>query len=322
MNMTARQMTFRELLDRFSTEDDCRKFLEGKRWPDGAVKCPRCGSKAFKLPSRPFHYVCKSGAETLDKRTGELMVCSKNGYRFSVITRTVFENTNIKLKEWFKVIFLMFHSKKGMSALQIHRMLGTGSYETAWFMCHRIRAAMKGDAFPLDGEVEADETYVGGKDRNRHWNKKSAQVRAQVGELPLGQEKYGYGKVGVIGAIARKGNVVCRVIGDQDAPTLAGFVRRVISDKVTLVATDQNQDYNYLGRGIRHEAVNHSQGEYVRGNVHINSIESFWSLLKRGVIGTYHNVSKEYLPLYLNEFSFRFNNRKNPDIFDEILRGC
>jgi transposase-like protein len=315
-------MTFRELLDRFSTEGDCRTFLEGKRWPDGVIKCPRCGSKAFKLPSRPFHYVCKSGAETLDKRTGELMVCSKNGYRFSVITRTVFENTNIKLKEWFKVIFLMFHSKKGMSALQIHRMLGTGSYETAWFMCHRIRAAMRGDAFPLSGEVEADETYVGGKDRNRHWNRKSAQVRARVGELPLGQEKYGYGKVGVIGAIARKGNVVCRVIGDQDARTLAGFVRKVISDKVTLVATDQNQDYNYLGRGIHHEAVNHSQGEYLRGNLHTNSIESFWSLLKRGVIGTYHNVSKEYLPLYLNEFSFRFNNRNNPDIFDEILRGC
>jgi transposase-like protein len=275
MNMTAGQMTFRELLARFSDEADCKAFLEHKRWPDGAIKCPRCGGKAFKVTSRPFHYVCKSGAETLDKRTGELMVCSKNGYRFSVITRTVFENTNIKLKEWFKVIFLMFHSKKGMSALQIHRMLGTGSYETAWFMCHRIRAAMRGDAFPLSGEVEADETYVGGKDRNRHWNKKSAQVRAQVGELPLGQEKYGYGKVGVIGAIARKGNVVCRVIGDQDARTLAGFVRKVISDKVTLVATDQNPDYNYLGRGIRHEAVNHSQGEYVRGNVHTNSIESF-----------------------------------------------
>ncbi len=234
------------------------------------------------------------------------MVCSKNGYRFSVLTRTVFENTNIKLRDWFKVIFLMFHSKKGMSALQIHRMLGTGSYETAWFMCHRIRAAMRGDAFPLSGEIEADETYIGGKDKNRHWAKKSRQQR----EAGTGT---GYLKTGVIGAIARKGNVVCRVIGDQDAPTLAGFVRRVISDKVTLVATDENQDYNHLGHGIHHEAVNHSRGEYVRGNVHTNSIESFWSLLKRGVIGTYHNVSKDYLPLYLNEFSFRHNNRKNPD---------
>jgi transposase-like protein len=103
---------------------------------------------------------------------------------------------------------------------------------------------------------------------------------------------------------------------------LSTFVRKVISDKVSLVATHENQEYNHLGRGIHHETVNHSRGEYVRGNVHTNSIESFWSLLKRGVIGTYHNVSKEYLQLYLNEFSFRFNNRKNPDIFDEILRGC
>jgi hypothetical protein len=138
MNMTARQMTFRELLARFSDEDACKAFLAGKRWPDGVVKCPRCGGKAFTLKSRPFHYVCKSGAESLDQKTGELLVCSKNGYRFSVLTRTVFENTNIKLRDWFKVIFLIFHSKKGMSALQIHRMLGTGSYETAWFMCHRI----------------------------------------------------------------------------------------------------------------------------------------------------------------------------------------
>src|SRR6202023_152579 len=171
------------------------------------------------------------------------------------------------------------------------------------------RAAMRGDAFPLSGTIEADETYVGGKDRNRHWNKKSRQQRlAGTGE--------GYLKTGVIGAIARKGNVVCRVIGDQDAKTLAGFVRKVISDQVDLVATDENQDCNYLGKDIPHEAVSHSRGEYVRGNVHTNNIESFWSLLKRGIIGNYHHVSKDYLPLYLNEFSFRFNNRKNPDIFD------
>jgi hypothetical protein len=316
MNMTAHQMTFRELLERFSNEDDCKRFLESKRWPDGVIICPRCGGKAFKLPSKPFHYVCKSGLETVDKETGEVLTChKKNGYRFSVITRTVFENTNYKLKEWFKVIFLMFHSKKGMSALQIHRMLGTGSYETAWFMCQRIRAAMRGDAFPLTGEIEADETYIGGKDKNRHWAKKSRQQR----EAGTG---FGYMKTGVIGAIARKGNVVCRVIGDQDATTLSGFVRNVIADKVDLVATDENQEYNHLGRNIPHEAVNHSRGEYVRGNVHTNNIESFWSLLKRGVVGTYHNVSAKYLPLCLNEFSYRHNNRKNAEIFDDIIAGC
>ena len=116
-----------------------------KRWPDGIVKCPRCGEKAYTLKARPFHYLCKSGKESVNKETGEVLTCNKpNGYRFSVITGTVFENTNYPLREWFTVIFLMFSSKKGMSALQIHRMIGSGSYETAWYMCTRIRSAMLG----------------------------------------------------------------------------------------------------------------------------------------------------------------------------------
>ena len=159
-----------------------------------AVKCPRCGGKAYRLKGRrAFHYLCKSGKQTVDKETGEVVTCHKqNGYRFSVITRTVFENTNYPLREWFRVIFFMLHSKKGMSAHQIHRMIGTGSYETAWYMCTRIRAAMHGDMFRLSGVVEADETYIGGKDRNRHWNKKSRQQRELAGPQPLG-EAVGYG---------------------------------------------------------------------------------------------------------------------------------
>jgi transposase-like protein len=298
------------------------------RWPDG-VRCPRCKSeKVFALKTRPYHWVCKSGAETVDKQTGEVMLCHKrNGYRFSVITRTIFQDTKIALNLWFKVGYLMLTSKKGVSALQIHRVMfgehSTHDYHTSWFMCMRWRAAMAGDMYqPLTGVVEADETYIGGKDRNRHWDKKSAQQRAKRGELALGQEKYGYGKVGVIGAIERKGNVVARVIGSQDAPTLSGFVRKVVSKKVSLVVTDENQDYNYISRDIKHEAVSHSKNEWVRGEVHTNSIESFWSLLKRGVIGTYHNVSKQYLPFYLNEFSFRFNNRNNEEMFAALITTC
>ncbi len=132
----------------------------------------------------------------------------------------------------------------------------------------------------------------------------------------------GYAKVGVIGAIARKGSVVARVIGSTDAPTLSSFVDRVTSQNVRLVATDENQAYNYVRRGLPHEAINHSKDEWVRGEVHTNSIESFWSLLKRGILGTYHNVSKAYLPLYLNEFSFRFNNRQNPDMFGAMVTTC
>jgi hypothetical protein len=139
----------------------------------------------------------------MDKRTGEAVTCHKrNGYRFSVITRTIFQDTKIPLNHWFKVGYLMLTSKKGVSALQIHRVMfgerSTHDYHTSWFMCMRWRAAMAGDMYqPLTGIVEADETYIGGKDRNRHWDKTSAQQRARRGELALGQEKYGFGKVGV-----------------------------------------------------------------------------------------------------------------------------
>jgi ISXO2-like transposase domain/Transposase zinc-ribbon domain len=310
---TTRQMTFRELLARFPDEVSCKAFLAAKRWPDGVVKCPCCGAKAYTLKARPFHYLCKSGAQTANKETGEVVTCGKkNGYRFSVITRTVFENTNYPLREWFRVIFLMFHSKKGMSAHQIHRMLGTGSYETAWYMCQRIRASMKDSQFAkLMGNVEIDETYIGGQARNRH---KSQQKH----------RRGGWDKTPVIGAISRKGNVTCRMIEHADVPTMDRFVRQVVdTTRVKLVATDEHAGYMLLKRsGVPHESVSHRQGEYVRGQVHTQSIESFWSLLKRGVIGSYHNVSKKYLPLYLNEFTFRFNNRKNPYIFDLIVAGC
>src|SRR6266851_2465283 len=317
--------TIREFDRQFGTDEQCKLFLKAMRWPDG-VKCPRCQSdKVFALKARPFHWVCKSGAESVDKETGEVTVCHKrNGYRFSVITRTIFQDTKIALNLWFKIGYLMLTAKKGISALQIHRVIfgekSTHDYHTSWFICMRWRAAMAGDMYQsLSGVVEADEAYIGGKDRNRHWSKKSAQQRAQRGELALGQEKYGYGKVGVIGAIERKGNVVARVIGSLDAPTLAGFVRKVVSDKVDLVATDDNKDYDYIDRNVRHESMKHSAGEYVRGEIHTNNIESFWSLLKRGVMGSYHHVSKKYLPFYLNEFSFRFNNRKNENMFADLI---
>jgi transposase-like protein len=312
--MNTKQVTFRELMSRFPDEKACREFLEGKRWPDGVVKCPRCGGNAYRLKARPFHYLCKSGKQSSAPEAGEVVTCGKkNGYRFSVITRTVFENTNYPLREWFRVIFFILHSKKGMSAHQVHRMIGTGSYETAWFMCHRIRAAMKNEEFPkLMGEVEADETFIGGKNVNRHWDKKTPWKAGGAAS----------GKVEVIGAIARKGNVVCQMIQDAGFDTHEKFVRSVISNSVSLVATDEAHHYRHLKKDLPHEVVTHSKDEYVRGRVHTQSIESFWSLLKRGIIGNYHKVSTKYLPLYPNEFTFRFNNRKNPDIFDAIIGGC
>src|ERR1700683_1322731 len=207
----------------------------------------------------------------------------------------------------------MLTSKKGMSALQIHRRIGTGTYESAWYICMRLRAGMRDKGFvQLMGIVEADETYIGGKNSNRHWNKKTHGKGPQAS-----------GKIGVIGAIARKGNVVCQIIEDTSTDSLSGFVLKVTSDKVSLVATDDAWGYDALSAyGRRHESVNHSRGEYVRGEIHTANIDSFWALLKRGVIGTYHNASKKYLPLYFAEFQFRYNNRKNPDIFGSAIAGC
>ena len=293
-------MTIAQLLERFPDEEACKRYLMERRWPNG-MACPRCGNtKVWHVGHRPFHWVCKA--------------CQKNGYRFSVITKTVFENTNYPLREWFKVIFLMMQSKKGMSALQIHRMLGTGSYETAWYMCHRIRAAMKNTSWDkLMGEVEVDETFVGGKDKNRHISKRR--------HLTAGR-----GQTAVIGAIARKGNIVCQVIDRVGAGTAEDFMRNTLSDKVSLIATDEAQYYRGVGRwylrGATHSTVNHRTGEYVRGVVHTNTLDNFWSLLKRGIVGNYHQVSKQYLPLYLAEFTFRHNHRKDPNLFDAIVAGC
>lgn len=168
---------------------------------------------------------------------------------------------------------------------------------------------MQGDVLPLTGEVEVDETYVGGKNKNRHWSKR------QKGRGPAG-------KVPVIGAIARKGMVVARVIENTDKATLQGFVRQTVADDVSLIATDDAAAYDDLGPDYPHGAVNHSAGEYVRGNIHTSSIDSFWSLLKRGIMGSFHHVSKKYLPLYVNEFSYRHNNRNNPNIFADLITTC
>jgi transposase-like protein len=290
-------MTLDELAHKFPTEDSCREYLVSMRWPNG-VRCPRCGNeKVYKL-SRPWTWQC--------------MACSPNGYRFSPLVGTIFENTNVPLRTWFTVIYLMCQSKKGVSALQVQRMIGAGSYRTAWYMCHRIRAAMQSPEFiKLTGIVEVDETYIGGKAKNRHG--RDANGRLRPGKPGVSD------KVAVIGAIARKGNVVAKVIEDTKEATMVDFVHTVVSDKVKLVASDEHKNYQRIG--LPHGTVNHNRKQYVRGNIHTANIDSFWSQLKRGIVGTFHKVSKDYLPLYLNEFSFRYNNRKGADMFALVVAG-
>jgi transposase-like protein/IS1 family transposase len=291
--MVTPQMTIPEWERLFPDDDACKAYLARRRWPTG-VSCPRCGSvRVYELKTRPFQWVCP--------------VCLPQGYRFSVLVNTIFENTNIGLRQWFKVIYLMLVSKKGISSLQIQRIMGFGSYKTALHMTHRIRAAFTDPEFcKLMGIVELDETFVGGKNKNRHWNKRTPGTG-------------GAGKAAVMGAIERGGNVVARVVGHVDTDTADNFVNTAIGEKVDLVATDESGVYHQISRTRPHQWVTHGRGEYVRGNVHTCTIDGFWSLLKRGIIGTLHNVSRKYLPLYVAEFEWRHNNRNNQNIFGEAI---
>jgi transposase-like protein len=222
------------------------------------------------------------------------------------------------LREWFRVMHLMLTSKKGISALQVKRYMGFGSYETALNMCNKIRIALGSVEFKqMVGYVEIDETYVGGKARNRHKDK-----RGGPGGTGSAGGTGGYGKAVVVGAVQRKGNVIARVIDKADANTLNRFVHEVVSPKVSLVSTDEHKGYRYIDKHFPHGMVNHTEGEYVHGNIHTKTIEGFWSMVKRGIVGTFHKVSKKYLPFYVNEFEFRYNNQMNPDIFGAAIRVC
>ena len=288
------QLTSAQFEALFPDEEHCIAYLVARRWPQG-VHCPRCGnSKVYALKSGR-HWQCEQ--------------CADDGYRFSHIAGTIFENTNKPLRDWFKVAHLMLTSKKGMSARQIWRFMGFGGYSTAWYMCHRLRVALvEKNMDKLGGIVEIDETYIGGKDKNRHKGKKS-------GFRGVGT------KTPIIGAVQRKGNVVTRVLSHVTREAAEAFINETVSHKVSLLATDESGVYRHL-EGYPHAAAHHRSKRYVIGAVHTNTIEGFWSIFKRGIVGSFHKVSAKYMPLYVAEFQFRYNNRFNDDIFGTAIEGC
>jgi IS1 family transposase/transposase-like protein len=302
------QLTLPQFEGMFPNEDACDAYLVAHRWPDG-VYCPRCGSThVYKMTAQNWKWEC--------------MDCAPAGsasYRFSDITGTIFENTNKDLRDWFRVIHLMLTAKKGVSARQVWRYMGFSSYSTAWYMCNRIRAGLQNNEFQkLMGIIEMDETYIGGKAANRHKDKRDGGPRGGTG-----------GKAIVIGAVSRsKKNVVARVVDNAGRDTIRRFVAETVAPKVSVLATDQWPGYEGLSSILYPRvSVDHSKGQCVVrdelvGVIHTNTIEGFWSLLKRGIVGNYHRVSEKYLPLYVAEFCFRYNNRENPDIFGAAIAGC
>jgi transposase-like protein len=189
----------------------------------------------------------------------------------------------------------------------VQRQMGFGSYNTVHLMCHKIRSAMMQPEEKLGGIVEMDETFVDGKDTNRHWDKKKGHHDR---------------KIPVIGAVQRKGNVVARVLDRMTSQAMLSFVKETISDKVSLLATDDWVGYSDYLRKYPHQSVDHSKHQYVVSAVHTNTIEGFWSIFKRGVVGKFHKVSAKYLPLYVAEFQFRYSNRANAELFDAVVSGC
>jgi hypothetical protein len=302
---TIHQMTFREFEKSFPDEPACHAYLTTHRWPGGEIICPRCGRSERVKPMRtmPFKWQCYN--------------CAPTGYRFSVIAGTIFENTNKPLRDWFRVIHLMVTSKKGISALQVHRMMGFGSYRTAWYMCHRVRAGLADEKFrQLMGIVEVDETWIGGDISNKHVSERKELYRKHRGNTR------NVNKSIVAGAVERGGNVVARVVRNVSGPVLQGFVREAVSNRVSLLCTDEWRSYTALGGDFFHRTVDHHREQYVVGAVHTQTIEGFWSLVKRGMVGTFHKVSAKYLPLYVAEFSWRYNNRENADIFGAAISAC
>jgi len=279
-------MNLTDLMNSFSTDDKCRELLKRLRWPDGA-ECPRCQGKATELETEK-----------------QLFWCGACDYQFTVTAGTIFNDTHLPLVKWFMATLLLCEARKGMSANQVKRTLGI-SYKTAWYLCHRIRAAMvESQKEKLDGIVEMDETYFGG--RKKGVTMAEAKAAKQI----------------VLGIRKRGGELRFFQAKDVTARTLQEFIQTNVSDDVEMFVTDEFPVYPYAVKGKiagKHRQIRHKE-TYVRGDVHTNTVESAFSLFKRGVMGTWHKISAKHLSAYLNEMTFRFNRRKSDVLFLDTLR--
>lgn len=283
-----------ELVKAFPDEQTCINHLEQLRWNGNVVSPFDEASKVYKCAGNKYK-------------------CKNTGKYFNVRTATLFDNTKIELQTWFVAIYLITGHKKGISSLQLAKDLNV-TQKTAWFMAQRIRNCFGiENNHDLDNEVEADESFIGGKNKNRHASKKveNSQGRSVKDKTP------------VLGMVERNGKLVAKAIANTQAETLTPEIINVVKQSATIY-TDEWMGYNSLQRIYDHAFIKHNQGEYVNGRVHTNTIENFWSLLKRGIIGIYHFTSKKHLQKYVDEFVFRYNTRDNSECtrFNLLLANC
>lgn len=277
--------TLQDAIVFFSDDLICVEFVAALRWKGGEPVCPNCGGKEHSFLSTRRIWKCKA--------------CKK---QFSVKYNTIFEDSPLGLDKWLTAIWMIANCKNGVSSYEIHRAIGI-TQKSAWFMLHRIRLAMQaGSIEKLSGEIECDETYVGGKSINMH-----AKKRKEI-KMTRGYEH----KTAVMGIVERKGRVRAKVIKKADTETLLGTIAENV-EVGSIVYTDDAGGYRKMTEDYIHHVINHAH-EYVRDHVHTNGIENFWSLLKRSIKGTYVSVAPEHLHAYVEEQSFRFNERKGKDL--------
>jgi transposase-like protein len=285
--------TLQEAVIFYSDFENCRQFMISLRWPDGKVKCPRCGGGdvAYLPNARVFKCYQKHPQQ-----------------KFSLKVGTIFEDSPLGLDKWFPVMWLLVNCKNGVSSWEIHRAIGV-TQKTAWFMLQRGRLAMQDSSAGgmLGGEVEVDETFIGGKARNMHRAKREAKIQ---GRGPEGKEI-------VFGMVERGGKVVAGHVDSRKKKGLQPLIRERV-EAGTAIFSDELKSYEGLETDYQHAVINHAV-EYVNGNVHTNTMENFWSLLKRGLHGTYISVEPFHLFRYLDEQAFRYNNRKDMNDSDRFL---